>query len=217
MMEYAFATASHSSYWFSEDVVMFTIMQMCRPVIDKLRRYLSAQMPLPELFRNHIELTPHANVYLSGTALIRDQCTGFSYERVVMMTHDRLFLLQHLSNVVCRRRWRHHFTSIEEAVIGDDPFTLKIRFCKRNTHGSQVAVSDTSKSPTGQMETSFCTSMDSSETLTLRASSSTTRDEWIAAINGVTETHKDARADHRTRYRLLCSMSIMLLTDSLAL
>ncbi|CCI45575.1 unnamed protein product [Albugo candida] len=199
MMEYAFATASHSSYWFSEDVVMFTIMQMCRPVIDKLRRYLSAQMPLPELFRNHIELTPHANVYLSGTALIRDQCTGFSYERVVMMTHDRLFLLQHLSNVVCRRRWRHHFTSIEEAVIGDDPFTLKIRFCKRNTHGSQVAVSDTSKSPTGQMETSFCTSMDSSETLTLRASSSTTRDEWIAAINGVTETHKDARADHRTR------------------
>nr|CCA20336.1 phospholipase putative [Albugo laibachii Nc14] len=191
MMEYAFATASHSSYWFSEDVVMFTIMQMCRPVIDKLRRYLSAQRPLPALSRNQIEFTPHANVYLSGTALIRDQCTGFSYERVVMMNHDRLFLIPHLSNVVCRRRWRHQFTSADKAVNGDDPFTLKIIL------GGQI--SEPSTSPTSQIEASLCTSIDTPQSLTLRASSSTARDEWIAAINGVTGTHKDSTADHRTR------------------
>ncbi|KAJ0410946.1 hypothetical protein ATCC90586_004299 [Pythium insidiosum] len=36
MMEFAYATASHSSYWMSEDVVLFTIMQICKPVVDKL-------------------------------------------------------------------------------------------------------------------------------------------------------------------------------------
>ncbi|KAG1699779.1 hypothetical protein DVH05_012672 [Phytophthora capsici] len=126
MMEVAFAAASHSSYWMSEDVVLFTIMQLCQPVVDTLHRYMSARVPLPKLMRSIVELTPRTKVLLSATALVRDRCTGLSREQIVLIDKDRLYFLSRLSEVACRRKWRIKLTPTTKAVYGDDSFMMNI-------------------------------------------------------------------------------------------
>ncbi|KAG2806748.1 hypothetical protein PC116_g22285 [Phytophthora cactorum] len=126
MMEVAFAAASHSSYWMSDDVVLFTIMQLCQPVVDTLHRYMSARVPLPKLMRSIVELTPHTKVLLSATALVRDRCTGLSREQIVLIDKDRLYFLSRLSEVACRRKWRIKLTATTKAVYGEDSFMMKI-------------------------------------------------------------------------------------------
>ncbi|OWZ21122.1 PhosphoLipase [Phytophthora megakarya] len=126
MMEVAFAAASHSSYWMSDDVVLFTIMQLCQPVVDTLHRYMSARVPLPKLMRSIVELTPHTKVLLSATALVRDRCTGLSREQIVLIDKDRLYFLSRLSEVACRRKWRVKLTPTTKATYGEDSFMMKI-------------------------------------------------------------------------------------------
>ncbi|KAL4125715.1 hypothetical protein PRIC2_009296 [Phytophthora ramorum] len=126
MMEVAFAAASHSSYWMSDDVVLFTLMQLCQPVVDILHRYMSARVPLPRLMRSIVELTPHTKVLLSATALVRDRCTGLSREQIVLIDKDRLYFLSRLSEVACRRKWRLKLTATTKATYGEDSFMLKI-------------------------------------------------------------------------------------------
>ncbi|KAE9025955.1 hypothetical protein PR003_g10257 [Phytophthora rubi] len=126
MMEVAFAAASHSSYWMSDDVVLFTIMQLCQPVVDTLHRYMSARVPLPKLMRSIVELTPHTKVLLAATALVRDRCTGLSREQIVLIDKDRLYFLSRLSEVACRRKWRIKLTATTKAVYGEDSFMMNI-------------------------------------------------------------------------------------------
>ncbi|GLD91945.1 hypothetical protein PINS_up000478 [Pythium insidiosum] len=115
MMEFAYATASHSSYWMSEDVVLFTIMQICKPVVDKLHRYMSAQRPLPVLMRNIVELTPHTKVLISSNARIRDRCTGFSYERIVLLDKDRLYVLPAAARDCVQAKVGRPFNTLDES------------------------------------------------------------------------------------------------------
>ncbi|KAE8880279.1 hypothetical protein PF005_g12867 [Phytophthora fragariae] len=126
MMEVAFAAASHSSYWMSDDVVLFTIMQLCQPVVDTLHRYMSARVSLPKLMRSIVELTPHTKVLLAATALVRDRCTGLSREQIVLIDKDRLYFLSRLSEVACRRKWRIKLTATTKAVYGEDSFMMNI-------------------------------------------------------------------------------------------
>ncbi|RLN73844.1 hypothetical protein BBJ28_00019629 [Nothophytophthora sp. Chile5] len=126
MMEVAFAAASHSSYWMSDDVVLFTIMQLCQPVVDTLHRYMSARIPLPKLMRSIVELTPHTKVIMSATALVRDRCTGLSREQIVLIDKDRLYFLSRVGEVACRRKWRMKLTPTAKAVYGEDSFLMKI-------------------------------------------------------------------------------------------
>ncbi|TMW60860.1 hypothetical protein Poli38472_000902 [Pythium oligandrum] len=158
MMELAYATASHSSYWMSEDVVLFTLMQICKPVVEKLHRYTSAMRPLPTLMRNIVELTPHTKVVLSSNVQIRDRCTGFYYERIAFMSKDRLYIIPRLQEATCKRKWFIPLSAQSKATYGDDSFTLKIML---NSPGSATP----------------------SAIYVLKAPSTPVRDEWLNSIN----------------------------------
>ncbi|GMF18359.1 unnamed protein product [Phytophthora fragariaefolia] len=169
MMEVAFAAASHSSYWMSDDVVLFTIMQLCQPVVDTLHRYMSARVPLPKLMRSIVELTPHTKVLLSATALVRDRCTGLSREQIVLIDKDRLYFLSRLSEVACRRKWRIKLTATTKAVYGEDSFMMKIVPC-------EAAAAETDGPPTSNNVTQ-------SAVFTFKAPSTPVRNAWMEAIN----------------------------------
>ncbi|CAI5717426.1 unnamed protein product [Peronospora destructor] len=166
MMEVAFAAASHSSYWMSDDVVLFTLMQLCEPVVDILHRYMSARVPLPKLMRSIVELTPHAKVLLSATALVRDRCTGLSREQIVLIDKDRLFFLPRLSEVACRRKWQLKLTATTRAMYGDDPFMMKI------------VPSDASASASAASNNAILPDLH-----VFKASSTPVRNAWLEAIN----------------------------------
>ncbi|CAH0481372.1 unnamed protein product [Peronospora belbahrii] len=168
MMEVAFAAASHSSYWMSDDVVLFTLMQLCQPVVDILHRYMSARVPLPKLMRSIVKLTPHAKILLSATALVRDRCTGLSREQVVLMDKDRLYFLSRLSEVACRRKWRLKLTATTRAMYGEDSFMMKI------------IPSETSASPTVPPALNNAVLPD---VHVFKATSTPVRDAWMEAIN----------------------------------
>lgn len=170
MMEIAFASASHSSYWMSEDVVLFTIMQICKPVVEKLQRYLSARQPLPKLMRNIVELTPHTKVLMSANASIRDRCTGFTHDRVVLMDIDRLFILPRVHEVACRRKWRVKLTPLTKVTYGDDSFMVKIVSSEPSIPTSFGTFSP-ARPPTP--------ASGSSSTYMLKAPSTRVRDEWL--------------------------------------
>ncbi|KUF93607.1 Inositol oxygenase [Phytophthora nicotianae] len=169
MMEVAFAAASHSSYWMSDDVVLFTIMQLCQPVVDTLHRYMSARVPLPKLMRSIVELTPHTKVLLSATALVRDRCTGLSREQIVLIDKDRLYFLSRLSEVACRRKWRIKLTATTKAVYGEDSFMMKII-------PNDAAVPEPGAPPTSNNATQ-------PGVHTFKAPSTPVRNQWMDAIN----------------------------------
>lgn len=173
MMEIAFASASHSSYWMSEDVVLFTIMQICKPIAEKMQRYQSARQPLPKLMRNIVELTPHTQVLLSANASIRDRCTGFTHDRVVMMDLERLYILPRVQEVACRRKWRVKLNPLTQATYGDDSFTLKITSNEPSVPTTVGAHSPARPAtPASGTPASFM----------LRALSTRVRDEWLKLI-----------------------------------
>lgn len=178
MMEIAFASASHSSYWMSDDVVLFTLMQLCQPVVDLLHRYMSARLPLPTLMRNIVELKPHTRVLLSATALVRDRCTGLSREQIVLIDRDRLFFLPRLGEVACRRKWRLQLTPGTRAMYGDDSFTLKVvpgeKPAPPSSSGSFTSARVPPSSSTPQQDIYI-----------LKAPTTPIRDEWMRAINDV--------------------------------
>ncbi|GAB9465698.1 Phospholipase [Globisporangium polare] len=173
MMEIAFASASHSSYWMSEDVVLFTIMQICKPVVEKLQRYLSARQPLPKLMRNIVELTPQTKVLMSANASIRDRCTGFTHDRVVLMDIDRLFILPRVHEVACRRKWRVKLTPLTKVTYGDDSFMVKIISSEPSISTNSGAFSP-ARPPTP--------ASGASSTYMLKAPSTRVRDEWLNTI-----------------------------------
>lgn len=171
MMEVAFAAASHSSYWMSDDVVLFTLMHLCQPVVDTLHRYMSARVPLPKLMRDIVELTPHTKVLLSATALVRDRCTGLSREQIVLIDKDRLFFLSRLSEVACRRKWRIKLTATTKAMFGDDSFMMKIVPSEAAAPASESAAPPTSSSAIQPGVHIF------------KAPSTPVRNAWMEAIN----------------------------------
>uniref|UniRef100_A0AAV1T5M6 Phospholipase n=1 Tax=Peronospora matthiolae TaxID=2874970 RepID=A0AAV1T5M6_9STRA len=170
MMEVAFAAASHSSYWMSDDVVLFTLMQLCHPVVDILHRYMSARVPLPKLARNIVELTPHTTILLSATALVRDRCTGLSREQIVLIDKDRLYFLPRLNEVACRRKWRLELTATTKVMCGEDSFTMKIIQSQSSTVACET---------TAPLATSNATLDDEH---IFKASSMQVRDAWMDAI-----------------------------------
>ncbi|DBA00356.1 TPA: hypothetical protein N0F65_000541 [Lagenidium giganteum] len=176
MMEFAFASASHSSYWMSEDVVMFTLMQICRPVVAKLHRYMSARRPLPTLMRNVVELTPHSKIYIVDKASIRETCTGLSHDRVVLMNKDRLFILPNVMDVACRCKWCLPLTPSSKALYGDDSFTLKIV-------ANDVPAAPRSANSSRPLLRGSISSSTTAESYVLKAPTTPIRDEWMSAIN----------------------------------
>ncbi|CAI5724974.1 unnamed protein product [Hyaloperonospora brassicae] len=174
VMEVAFAAASHSSYWMSDDVVLFTLMQMCQPVVDILHRYMSARVPLPKLTRSTVELTPHAKILLSATALVRDRCTGLSREQIVLIDKDRLFFLPRLNEVACRQKWQLELTASTEVVCGEDSFMMKIV-----SGGSSGTACATTAPPAASNGTLFNEHI-------FKAPSTPARDAWMEAINSMT-------------------------------
>lgn len=185
MMEFAFASASHSSYWMSDDVVLFTIMQLCEPVVDVLHRYMSARLPLPTLMRNIVELKPHTRVLLSATALVRDRCTSLSREQIVLIDRERLFFLPRLNEVACRRKWRVPLAPGTRAVYGDDSFTLKV-------------LPGGKSSPPGSNGSFVGASSPQQEVYILKAPTTPVRDEWLFAINDVVARLEDELARGRS-------------------
>ncbi|EGZ27650.1 hypothetical protein PHYSODRAFT_554083 [Phytophthora sojae] len=169
MMEVAFAAASHSSYWMSDDVVLFTLMQLCQPVVDTLHRYMSARVPLPKLMRSIVELTPHTKVLLSATALVRDRCTGLSREQIVLIDKDRLYFLSRLSEVACRCKWRIKLTATTKAVYGEDSFMM-------NIIPSEAAAAEPGAPPTSNNAMQ-------PEVHVFKAPSTPVRNAWMKAIN----------------------------------
>ncbi|KAG7388073.1 hypothetical protein PHYPSEUDO_013192 [Phytophthora pseudosyringae] len=169
MMEVAFAAASHSSYWMSDDVVLFTIMQLCHPVVNILHRYMSARVPLPKLMRSIVELTPHTKVLLSATALVRDRCTGLSREQIVLIDKDRLYFLSRLSEVSCRRKWQIKLTTTTKAVYGEDSFMM-------NIVPSDAAVPEPGAAPTSNSAIQPGVHI-------FKAPSTPVRNAWMDAIN----------------------------------
>ncbi|KAF1315697.1 Phospholipase, partial [Globisporangium splendens] len=174
MMEIAFAAASHSAYWMSEDVVLFTIMQICQPVVEKLHRYMMARKPLPILMRNIVELTPHTKVLMSANASIRDRCTGFTHDRVVLMEKERLFILPRVHEVACRRKWRIRLNQSAKATYGDDSFMLKIVSTEQSIPPLSGSVSP-ARPPTPASGYTM--------TYLLKAPTTRVRDEWLNLIN----------------------------------
>lgn len=209
MMELAFASNSHSSYWLSEDVVMFTIMQICRPVVDKLLHYMSAQRPLPRLLKDMKALTPSSQVCLCTKALIRERCTGLSHECIVFFDQERLYMVKKSDDVTCRKKWSLPLTNKSKAIYGDDSFTLKVMVDDEELalFSSTSSVSSSSFSSTRQTSsTSIITSartgsisstavpVSGSGTgsfsidggggcVLLKAATTPLRDEWMQAIN----------------------------------
>ncbi|CEG45614.1 hypothetical protein, variant [Plasmopara halstedii] len=169
VMEVAFAAASHSSYWMSDDVVLFTIMQLCQPVVDTLHRYMSARVPLPKLTRKLVDLTPYTKVLMSATALVRDRCTGFSHEQIVLIDKDRLYFLSRLNEVTCRRKWRIQLTAATKFLIGDDPLIIKVFNGDTSILDADAASTSSNVSPIGVH--------------ILKAASTPVRDAWIDVIN----------------------------------
>ncbi|TMW60861.1 hypothetical protein Poli38472_000903 [Pythium oligandrum] len=171
MMAVAYASASHSSYWMSEDVILFTIMQICKPVTDLVQTYSSIQRPLPILSRDLVELTPQSKVLISSDVQVRDRQTGFYHEYVAVMDHDRLHLVSQVQDLALRRKAYIRLTTDHIAMHGDDVTTLKLV-----TTRPSVSPKSKDRSPTkrSHSETVVCT---------WRASSVRERDEWVAYIN----------------------------------
>lgn len=187
MMEIAFASASHSSYWMSEDVVLFTIMQICKPIAEKLQRYQSARQPLPKLMRNIVELTPHTQIRMSANASIRDRCTGFTHDRVVLMEKDRLFILPRVHEVACRRKWRVKLNPLTKATYGDDSFMLKISSSEPSVP-TNIGVFSPARPATP--------ASGSSASFVLKAPSTRVRDEWLTLIQKtILSTSADGELD----------------------
>lgn len=177
MMEIAFASASHSSYWMSDDVVLFTLMQLCEPVVELLHKYMSARLPLPTLMRSIVELKPHTRVMLSATALVRDRCTSLSREQIVLIDPERLFFLPRLGEVACRRKWRLPLTPGTRAMYGEDSFTLKVVPGNKPAPLSSSGSHSSSRPPQS--------SGSQQDIYHLKAPTTPIRDEWMHAINDV--------------------------------
>ena len=127
MMALAKAAASHSSYWETEDVVLFTLLQICRPVTERLHSYTRAERPLPLLGRGNQPLTPMTKVLTTGSAVVRDGCSGFWYEKVFILTDERIFVNGSIDELTCRKRGSIALSHTTYAEYGEDPFTLSLK------------------------------------------------------------------------------------------
>ncbi|KAF0692097.1 Aste57867_16765 [Aphanomyces stellatus] len=173
VIEMAYAAASHSACWDSDDVVMFTLMQICRPVVNKLRRYMSAQRPLPALCpKGLVPITPHTKVHIATTVLARDRATGVWQSRTLVMDHKRVYLSSNADDVGCRKRWSIPLHKKMGVQLGDDAFTLKVT---PHDPPTPVAMNLFSASPPSSNAVQA--------TQILRATTTELRNEWLDAIN----------------------------------
>ncbi|CAK4729662.1 hypothetical protein AeNC1_000620 [Aphanomyces euteiches] len=177
VIEMAYAAASHSACWESEDVVMFTLMQICRPVVDILRRYMSAQRPLPSLCpRGLVPITPHSKVHVATTVLARDRATGVWQTRTVVMDHKRVYLASNVDDVACRKKWVIALSKKMIVELGDDAFTLKV-----------APEQKAPKSPALNLFGATPPSQAGQATQILRANTTELRDEWLSAIKAAVD------------------------------
>ncbi|RHY84196.1 hypothetical protein DYB37_002473 [Aphanomyces astaci] len=187
VIEMAYAAASHSACWDSDDVVMFTLMQICRPVVDKLRRYMSAQRPLPSLYpRGLVPITPHSKIRIATTVLARDRATGAWGTRTAVMDHKRIYFASNADNIGCRKKWSIPLSAKLGVQLGDDAFTLKVTPDEatpglaggsgRNLRfGIGGSAPHTPSSTTSAAAAATCTQI-------LRASTTELRNEWLEAL-----------------------------------
>ncbi|OQR98595.1 phospholipase [Achlya hypogyna] len=175
VIELAYAAGSHSSYWDSEDVVLLCLMQICRPVAEKLRRYMSAQQPLPSMApRGVVPITPHSPVQLVTTAHVRERSTGYWHTRTLLLDHKRVYVMKTVEHVVCRKRWSLHLTPKTVVEYGDDIFTLRVipEDAKVSHSFKDVASSFLSSSGNGKLNS----------IQVLKAATTDLRDEWLEAL-----------------------------------
>ncbi|KAF0705647.1 hypothetical protein As57867_005662, partial [Aphanomyces stellatus] len=93
LLELANAPAAHSTYWASEDVVLFVLMQMARPVADALRQYAASGRPMPALSHRHAlaTLSPATCVDLVASATVKHHVAH--HARVVLLDDAHLFVV----------------------------------------------------------------------------------------------------------------------------
>lgn len=128
MMEMAYVKASHSSYWSSDDVVLFTLMKICRPITDHLATYTRAERPLPKtLSRPRGPLSVHSRVCHAGLANLREPCTGFwTPEEFLILTPKWLFVFHDLADVVCKSKGEIELNGAAVAEYGEDSCTMTL-------------------------------------------------------------------------------------------
>ncbi|KDO23295.1 hypothetical protein SPRG_11610 [Saprolegnia parasitica CBS 223.65] len=174
VIELAYAAGSHSSYWDSEDVVLLCLLQICRPVAEKLRRYMSAQQPLPTLQpRNVVPITPHSPVQLVTTAHVRERATGYWHTRTLLLDHKRVYVMKTVEHVVCRKRWTLHLTPKTLVEFGDDIFTLRLV-------PEDAKVSHSFKDVATSFLSTTASKLNSIQVL--KAPTTDLRDEWLDAL-----------------------------------
>ncbi|OQR81836.1 phospholipase, partial [Thraustotheca clavata] len=176
VIELAYAAGSHSSYWDSEDVVLLCLMQICRPIAEMLRGYMSAQQPLPTLQpRGLVPITAQSNINLVTTAHVRERSTGYWHTRTLLLDAKRIYLVKAVEHVVCRKRWSLTLSKKTVVEYGDDIFTLRvIPEDAKVTHSFKDVASSflSSNGPTKLNSIQM-----------LKAATTELRDEWLEAIN----------------------------------
>lgn len=144
MLELAYASGIHSAYWESEEVVIFTLMQVCRPVIEKLQAYTSAQRPLPTLSMERVHLSPLAKLITNNTIMLRDGCTGFYHERLALLDVERLHIFPKAEAIAVRKRGTIPLEPNAHAEYGVDhiSFILKTKQTVHTFKATSTAVRD---------------------------------------------------------------------------
>ncbi|KAF0692099.1 Aste57867_16767 [Aphanomyces stellatus] len=154
MMELAYAPSSHKSYWTSPELVLFALVQICRPVIDKLALYDAAMLPRPTLSpRRVVAFTPHKKVTKATSVVVRDGTTGSWHPRVVLLANQHLYCVRAAKDIAVGQSWSIPLTqAVSVATVDASALQLK----DDNASGGS--------------------------TILLKAETPRLRDEWVAAI-----------------------------------
>ncbi|CAK5171859.1 unnamed protein product [Aphanomyces euteiches] len=170
MIDLAYAPFSHSSYWTSQDVVLFALLQICRPVADKIRAVQGAKAVLVPRHLTHF--TPHERPRLATTAEVRDRSSGGWFPKSIILGHNQsLYYLSSSKEFACTKKWSIPLSANSRVEpVANDPLSLKL-------------VPDTTNSLFSMLPPNSSVNA----THVLKAATTDLRDEWVIAIQHVIE------------------------------
>ncbi|KAF0710002.1 Aste57867_5676 [Aphanomyces stellatus] len=177
-IELAYAPFSHSSYWTSQDVVLFTLLQVCRPVADTVRMYMNAGKPFPTLLPRRLTLfTPHKMPRLATTADVRDRTTGGWYPQPIFLGRKHhVYYVANAKDIAVQKKWSIPFTAAT-TVESSESNALEFRLVPEKTNKMYAMLPPNSSVNATQV---------------FKASSPALRDEWVDAVRRVIVTLGDA-------------------------
>ncbi|CAK4677489.1 hypothetical protein AeNC1_000618 [Aphanomyces euteiches] len=121
LLELANAPAAHATYWASEDVVLFSLLHICRPVADILRQYKAQGVSMPALSSRSIRsLTPSTHVTFATSVSVKHH-VAWHHSRVLLADSSHLYFVRKLKNgVACKKRWSLQLSSHSKIQLVDD-------------------------------------------------------------------------------------------------